>query len=63
MPPPWHGSSPAQFVCGGAQRGVSLARGFFTGEATWKPPWSGSKNKVLQLQCVERKKLALKVDS
>ena len=36
--PPWHGSSKVQFVYGGAQRGISLARGFFTGEATWKPP-------------------------
>ena len=37
MPPPWHGSSPAQFVCGGAQRGVSLATGFFTGESRRNP--------------------------
>ncbi len=36
--PPWHGSSLAQSVYGGAERGISLARGFFTGEATWKPP-------------------------
>jgi hypothetical protein len=36
--PPWHGSSRALFVYGGAERGISLARGFFTGEATWKPP-------------------------
>lgn len=28
---PSHGSSPPPFVCGGAQRGISLARGFFTG--------------------------------
>ena len=32
--PPRHGSSPALSVYGGAQRGISLARGFFTGEAT-----------------------------
>ena len=36
-PPPRHGSSPAQNVCGGAQRGISLAAGFFTGESTRKP--------------------------
>lgn len=36
-PPPWHGSSLAPFVCGGAQRGVSLATGTFTGESRRKP--------------------------
>ena len=36
--PPWHGSSPALFVCGGAQRGISLATGTFTGESRRKPP-------------------------
>ena len=35
--PPWHGSSPARFVCGGAQRGISLAPGFFTGESRRNP--------------------------
>ena len=35
--PPWHGSSPGPFVCGGAQRGISLATGFFTGESTRNP--------------------------
>ena len=37
-PPPPDGSSPALFVCGGAQRGVSLATGSYTGEARRKPP-------------------------
>jgi hypothetical protein len=37
MPPPWHGSSPGPIVCGGAQRGISLATGFFTGESRRKP--------------------------
>jgi hypothetical protein len=32
--PPWHGSSPALFVCGGAQRGISLAKVDFVGEST-----------------------------
>ena len=36
-PPPRHGSSPAPNVCGGAQRGVSLATGFFTGESKRNP--------------------------
>ena len=35
---PWHGSSLAPFVCGGAQRGISLATGTFTGESRRKPP-------------------------
>lgn len=34
--PPRHGSSPAPNVCGGAQRGVSLATGIFTGESRRK---------------------------
>jgi len=38
-PAPRHGSSRALFVYGGAQRAISLARGFFTGESTWNPPW------------------------
>ena len=38
LQPPWHGSSPARFVCGGAQRGISLAAGTFTGESRRKPP-------------------------
>ena len=33
-----HGSSPAQFVCRGAQRGISLAAGTFTGESKRTPP-------------------------
>ena len=37
-PPPWHGSSLAVIVCGGAQRGISLAAGTFTGESRRKPP-------------------------
>ena len=36
--PPRYGSSPALNVCGGAQRGGSLATGFSTGESRWKPP-------------------------
>ena len=36
--PPRHGSSPAPFVCGGAQRGISLATGTFTGESRRNPP-------------------------
>ncbi len=36
-PPPSDGSSRAALVYGGAERGISLATGFFTGEATWKP--------------------------
>ena len=35
--PPWHGSSSAPNVCGGAQRGISLATGFFTGESRRNP--------------------------
>ncbi|SLN77973.1 hypothetical protein ROA7023_04618 [Roseisalinus antarcticus] len=35
---PRHGSSRAQSVYGGAERATWLARGVFTGEATWKPP-------------------------
>ena len=35
--PPRHGSSPAPNVCGGAQRGISLATGTFTGESTRNP--------------------------
>ena len=38
LKPPTHGSSPAPNVYGGAQRGISLATGFFTGESTWNPP-------------------------
>jgi hypothetical protein len=36
--PPWHGSSQAPFVYGGAQRGISLATGTFTGESRRNPP-------------------------
>jgi hypothetical protein len=32
--PPWHGSSRALFVYGGAQRGISLAKVDFVGEST-----------------------------
>ena len=35
--PPWHGSSRAPFVCGGAQRGGSLAEVDFVGESTSNP--------------------------
>ena len=35
--PLWHGSSPAPFVCGGAQRGGSLAEVDFVGESTSNP--------------------------
>ena len=35
---PSSGSSPAPNVCGGAQRGISLAIWILTGEATRKPP-------------------------
>ena len=38
VPPPPNGSSPALNVCGGAERGIPLAPGFFTGESTWNPP-------------------------
>jgi len=37
QPPPRHGSSLAQNVWGGAQRGASLAKVDFVGEATWNP--------------------------
>ena len=37
-PPPRHGSSPALHVYGGAQRAISLATGFLTGESTGNPP-------------------------
>ena len=41
--PPWHGSSLAPFVCGGAQRGISLATGTFTGESTQiHLPWTAN---------------------
>ena len=46
-PPPWHGSSPAPFVCGGAQRGISLATGTFTGESRRKP-LGGSRSRKCQ---------------
>jgi hypothetical protein len=36
--PPRHGSSSASNVCGGAQRGISLATGTFTGESRRNPP-------------------------
>ena len=36
--PPCHGSSATLNVCGGAQRGISLATGTFTGESRRKPP-------------------------
>jgi hypothetical protein len=36
--PPPNGSSPALSVYGGAQRGILLATGFFTGESRRKPP-------------------------
>ncbi len=35
---PSHGSSVALIVYGGAQRAISLATGFLTGESTWNPP-------------------------
>ena len=38
LQPPWHGSSPAPFVCGGPQGGISLAAGTFTGESRRNPP-------------------------
>jgi len=37
--PPRHGSSPARSVCGGAQRGISLAEVDFVGESTSNPLW------------------------
>lgn len=37
LAPPWHGSSPTPNVCGGVQRGSSLATGAFTGEASKEP--------------------------
>ena len=36
IPPP-NGPSPGLFACGGAQRGISLATGFFAGESRRKP--------------------------
>ena len=45
--PPWHGSSPALFVYGGAQRGSSLATGIFTGESR-RNPLGGSHLSKLQ---------------
>ena len=45
MRSPLHGSSPAQFVCRGAQRGISLAAGTFTGEARRKPLGGSSARK------------------
>ena len=47
--PPRHGSSPAQNVCGGAQRGGSLASGIFTGEARRKPPCALTLKFVIQI--------------
>jgi hypothetical protein len=35
--PPLTWFLPVPNVCGGAQRGISLATGFFTGESTWNP--------------------------
>jgi len=48
--PPWHGSSPTPFVCGGAQRGISLATGFFTGESRRKPLGARSGKKRLVIK-------------
>ena len=48
--PPWHGSSLAPFVCGGAQRGISLATGFFTGESRRKPLGARSGKKRLVIK-------------
>jgi hypothetical protein len=45
--PPRHGSSPAQNVCGGAQRGISLATGFFTGESRRNPLRGIHRSKLL----------------
>ena len=44
--PPSHGSSTALYVYGGAWRAISLARGFFTGEASLV----GGQNKLTQLK-------------
>jgi len=48
--PPWHGSSPAPNLCGGAQRGISLATGFFTGESRRKPLGARSGKKRLVIK-------------
>ena len=47
---PSSGSSPAQNVCGGAQRGISLATWIPTGEATRKPPARRSRKKRLVIK-------------
>jgi hypothetical protein len=45
--PPSLGSSPDVSVYGGAQRGISLASGLFTGESTSKPlGWCRPKNRL-----------------
>ncbi len=47
---PSHGSSPALFVCGGAQRDISLATGFFTGESRRNPLGARSGEKRLVIK-------------
>ena len=61
-PPPWHGSSLALFVCGGAQRGISLATGFFTGESRRNPLRGSRSGKVQDISGLANHDLA-KLDS
>ena len=59
---PSSGSSPAPNVCGGAQRGVSLATGSFTGEARRKPPCGPEPEILSQISGLRNHDLA-RVDS
>lgn len=60
--PPRHGSSRAPFVCGGAQRGGSLATGIFTGEARRNPLGGSQTRKRQDIRCLGNHDLA-KLDS
>jgi hypothetical protein len=59
MCPPRHGSSPALFVCGGAQRGTSLATGHFTGESRQKPPAERSQGNRLRIRGLRKHDLGV----
>ena len=48
---PSHGSSVARSVYGGAERAISLATGFLTGESTWNPPQGGADLNLLITMC------------
>ena len=56
--PPYSGSSPAPDVCGGAQRGTSLATGFLTGESSWNPPRGRQPENRLQIKGLRNHELA-----